>query len=727
MSDRLRNIPRWISPVPVAIAIAIAFLSFSTKAQTRASPKPDDDCLACHSQKDLKAESGRSVYVDETKHAAGAHSNLSCTDCHTNIKEFPHPTRIAKVSCATCHADEAADLPKSAHSLLGADACASCHGSAHNAQPAAGLVPQLCASCHSDEVKGFLSSVHGIAAKKGDAQAPSCQTCHGPVHKILAAQDPDSPAAKKNLPDTCGSCHSSPAFLANHQIPFAHPVEAYKLSVHGRAVAAGNQNAAACSDCHGSHEIYAPRDPRSKINHWNVPATCGACHSAIGKTYSESVHGQAVLHGVSDAPVCTDCHGEHIILAPSEAQSLVNPARVSGVTCGRCHGDERLDVRYNLPADRVPTFADSFHGLAARGGSQTVANCSSCHGVHNIFASADPRSTVNAANLAHTCGACHPGAGQRFAIGPVHVQPETRSEHPAVRAIRHIYWVLIPVAIGFMFLHHFLDFLRKLLHKERSISPADAAFRLNLHFRIAHWLTLISFPVLVVTGFALKFPESWWAQPLLVWESHFALRGTIHRVAAVVLLVSLGYHVVHLILDHRAWLIIRHMTPRLKDFRDLRDVVRYDLGLSAARPVLSEFTYVEKVEYLAYLWGTIVMATTGFVLWFNTLALRYFPKWVLDASTALHYYEAILATFSILIWHLYSVVFDPDVYPMDRVRLRHPQPDYHAEAVAQNQPPSPPSPVAPRPAQTPESSTETPASTAADTKDPQAPKKPQDE
>jgi cytochrome b subunit of formate dehydrogenase len=77
-------------------------------------------------------------------------------------------------------------------------------------------------------------------------------------------------------------------------------------------------------------------------------------------------------------------------------------------------------------------------------------------------------------------------------------------------------------------------------------------------------------------------------------------------------------------------------------------------------------TYVEKIEYWAFAWGTCVMAATGFLLWFNSFALRHFPKWVTDASTALHYYEAILATLSILIWHLYTVIFDPDVYPMDR-------------------------------------------------------------
>ena len=190
--------------------------------------------------------------------------------------------------------------------------------------------------------------------------------------------------------------------------------------------------------------------------------------------------------------------------------------------------------------------------------------------------------------------------------------------------------------------------------------------------------------MLVVTGFALKYSRSWWAQPMLMGEGHFAFRGTLHRVAAAVLLLSLGYHVVHLDLDGRDRALLRHMTPRLQDLRDLQDVLAYNLGLSNKLPVFGEFSYVEKLEYLAFLWGTLVMATSGFILWFNTLALRYFPKWVLDAATALHFYEAILATFSILIWHLYTVVFDPDIYPMDRVHLRSVVPDYHAEIVAES-------------------------------------------
>jgi cytochrome b subunit of formate dehydrogenase len=66
------------------------------------------------------------------------------------------------------------------------------------------------------------------------------------------------------------------------------------------------------------------------------------------------------------------------------------------------------------------------------------------------------------------------------------------------------------------------------------------------------------------------------------------------------------------------------------------------------------------------MWGTAVMAVTGFLLWFNSWTLRHFPTWIADVATVVHYYEAILASLSILVWHLYMVVFDPDVYPMDR-------------------------------------------------------------
>lgn len=548
-----------------------------------------------------------------------------------------------------------------------------------------------CATCHEDAVKAFARSLHATARANGDADGPSCQSCHNPVHAVVSSSHAGSPIAKPNLARTCGACHANPAFLARHTVDFAKPVEAFERSVHGRELARGNLAAPSCSSCHGSHDITRASDPSSPMHRFKVAGTCGTCHTAVRDAFLSSVHGQAGTRGVTRSPTCTDCHGEHEILAPSEPGSLVNPARVSTVTCGACHGDERLTRRFNLPADQVPTFSQSFHGLSARSGRQTVANCASCHGVHNILPSADPKSTVHPANLASTCGTCHPGAGARYALGPVHVSRASAQEHVVVRAIRWAYLLIIPLTIGLMLVHNGLDLVAKTIRGSTVAHSAATVPRMNRHFRIAHWLVQVSFIALVVTGFALKYPESWWARPFLGWEAQVPLRGWIHRIAALVMMAGLAYHVVHVAVRRQDRPFLREMLPRWQDVKDAVNMVRYNLGLTPVRPTFRAFSYGEKAEYFAFMWGTVIMGATGFLLWFENVTLRYFPLWVADAATVLHWYEAILATLAIVVWHLYAVVFDPDVYPMDRAwitgrtsaaHMQHTRPEYYAEVQA---------------------------------------------
>ena len=648
----------------------------------------------------MKSEKGKDISIRPEAHAASVHGILACRDCHTAIKEFPHPTKIAKVQCTTCHAAESASVPKSIHSILGEQACASCHGNAHEVTAAAKLAAAKCVECHEQEVSDFAASAHGRAAKADDPDAPTCSSCHGSIHEIRSSAEPGTPVAKQQMAGTCAKCHSNANFLARHKIPIAHPVEQYVNSVHGQAVAQG-MNAASCADCHGAHKVLAARDPVSTVNHWHVVQTCSACHQQIAKTYLESVHGQAMKAGLQDAPVCTDCHGEHLILPPKNPESPVSVANVSSETCGRCHGDTRLVQRHDLPADRVPSYADSYHGLAFREGSLRAANCASCHGVHNIFRSTDRRSTVNAANLPTTCGKCHAGVNAASLIGPVHVQTSTGPAHPVVRWIRQIYWVLIPLTLAFMVLHNLVDLFAKMrrgsrgsggagapgaaLTSEGALSEAGQVLRMNLWFRIAHWGVMLSFPVLVYTGFALKYPEAWWASPLLQWEQQLSFRGGLHRSAAVVLIAATFYHFVHLSVNRHDRAFLRAMLPKWRDITDLLGVFLYNLGISKTEPRFAKFNYAEKLEYWAFLWGTLVMTLSGFLLWFNNFVLRHFPKWVSDAATAVHWYEALLATFSILLWHFYMVVFDPLVYPMDLAWLtgkvpadhyRHSRPEY---------------------------------------------------
>jgi cytochrome b subunit of formate dehydrogenase len=175
---------------------------------------------------------------------------------------------------------------------------------------------------------------------------------------------------------------------------------------------------------------------------------------------------------------------------------------------------------------------------------------------------------------------------------------------------------------------------------------------------------MISFPLLAYTGFGLKYPEAWWALPVR-WEAAHGFRGTTHRIAALILLGALAWHAWHLATRPRLRADMRGLGFTRRDLTALMRALQYNLGLRATPPPGSTFSYVEKVEYWAFLWGTLIMAVTGFLLWFENVSLRLLPSWMLDVATAIHFYEAILATLAILVWHFYWVIFDPEVYPMD--------------------------------------------------------------
>lgn len=572
-----------------------------------------------------------------------------------------------EVACTDCHDTvNAAEFEATVH---GGFACADCHTGAEEVPHPEGVAAVDCASCHSEAVDALNSSIHGRPVFTEISGKPACQTCHGPIHKLVGHDDPKSLVNPGHVALVCAQCHASPEIAKRTGVRLIQPLAAYNASVHARAIHQGKA-AADCASCHGSHGILPASDPDSKVNHLKVPATCGECHAEIAKAFAASVHGQAATRGMREAPVCTDCHGEHRILAPTDPSSPVFATNLPKMTCGRCHGDLRVSEKFGMPSGVVASFEDSFHGLAGRSGNQTVANCASCHGVHNILPSSDPRSLIHKSNLEKTCGNCHPGAGTRFALGPVHINP-VEEQHAAVYWVRLIYLWIIWLTIGGMVLHNVLDMRRKVLSPiPRAIVPvAQRRPRMRLGFRVAHGLTMASFIVLAYTGFALKFPERWWARPLLAWEEQIALRGWLHRAAALVMVAAFVGHFLHLALSRDARACIRNMWPNRHDLRELRERLAWYFGRRVEMPKSPSLGYVEKAEYLALMWGTGVMALTGFLLWFENFTLRWMPKWVIDISTVVHYYEAILATLAILVWHLYFVIFDPLVYPMDTAWL----------------------------------------------------------
>jgi cytochrome b subunit of formate dehydrogenase len=172
----------------------------------------------------------------------------------------------------------------------------------------------------------------------------------------------------------------------------------------------------------------------------------------------------------------------------------------------------------------------------------------------------------------------------------------------------------------------------------------------------------VSFIILALSGFALKFPDSWVALLLGADES---IRRWSHRLAALVL-VGLGlYHLFYVMLTAAGRQLVCDLLPGRSDAEELAANTRYMAGRGRLHAPIARFGYAEKIEYWAVVWGSIIMGVTGFMIWFPVEVSRFFPRWIVDVALTIHYYEAILACLAILVWHFYHVIFDPDVYPLN--------------------------------------------------------------
>jgi cytochrome b subunit of formate dehydrogenase len=507
-----------------------------------------------------------------------------------------------------------------------------------------------CLDCHADQALTFTNasgksiSLYVDRARLAASvhRTNSCVSCHADV----TARHPDDNRAVQ--PVQCVRCHE-------------RQTESYGASVHGQALKAGRADSATCQDCHDSHDVLPPTSPVSPLYYSRQAATCGQCHEQEAKDLAESVHGKAAAAGQREAPTCTDCHFEHQI----EALKGGSPLMISEQVCSKCHASERLNTKFNLPPDRVKTFFESYHGLAAQYGSTVAANCGSCHGYHLVLPSSDPRSSINRAHLVQTCGQCHPGASEKFAQGKIHVDLAAADGGPDLATqinwwVRRIYLGLIVGVVGAMFLHNLLLFLRKTAARFRA--SARSVVRMSLAQRWQHFVLAASFIVLAITGFALKFPESWLARLM---GSSEPFRRWSHRVAGLVLLAVGGWHMVYLLSTREGRTLLRDLFPIRKDFTDALHAVLYLVGLRPHKPAIGRFGYAEKMEYWAVVWGTVIMGATGLAIWFKMDVTRFLPRWIVDVALTIHYYEAILACLAILVWHFYHVIFDPDVYPLN--------------------------------------------------------------
>jgi cytochrome b subunit of formate dehydrogenase len=226
---------------------------------------------------------------------------------------------------------------------------------------------------------------------------------------------------------------------------------------------------------------------------------------------------------------------------------------------------------------------------------------------------------------------------------------------------------------------------------EPGLIPDDEVFvRMTRNERLQHFTLIICFVLLVLTGLPLLLDPVTWLKKVFFFETSFAWRGWIHRIAGIGLIGLSMFHLLYVTATKRGRELVRALMPKFKDVTDALESFGYNLGITRwayekgmlrrffedhpywlfrQPPQYGRFNFIEKFEYLAVWWGNVVMIVSGFFLWATNLSFRLFPLWLYDIFKIIHSYEAILAFLAIIIWHLYNVHLTPDVFPMSRVWL----------------------------------------------------------
>ncbi|MDW7675640.1 MAG: cytochrome b/b6 domain-containing protein [Bacillota bacterium] len=217
--------------------------------------------------------------------------------------------------------------------------------------------------------------------------------------------------------------------------------------------------------------------------------------------------------------------------------------------------------------------------------------------------------------------------------------------------------------------------------------------RFDIQQVVQHWILALSVLMLMITGFPIKFAYSGWAPYVMDVFGGFKNMLIVHKFFGVMMIFSGVYHVIWLFIklptmNRPKWAII----PSLKDIRDAYDHARHLLGIGEM-PKYTRYSYLEKFEYFAVVWGVIIMGATGILLWFPELSAAIAPRWVMSILRVVHSFEAIVCLIAIVMGHFYAVHFNPDVFPsspvwingkISREHFHHEHPLEYDELVAEN-------------------------------------------
>ena len=179
--------------------------------------------------------------------------------------------------------------------------------------------------------------------------------------------------------------------------------------------------------------------------------------------------------------------------------------------------------------------------------------------------------------------------------------------------------------------------------------------RFPLSRRIEHIGLMLSFVTLALTGLPQKYPSSKISVFILQALGGIENLRSIHHFISILVMFAVIYHL--LVMGYKVFVLRTpwSMMLSLQDVKDAIQALLYNLGFAKAYPKMGRYTFEEKFEYWAFVWGYTIMGITGFIMWNPITATRYLPGEFVPAAKAAHGGEAVLAVLAIIVWHMYGV------------------------------------------------------------------------
>ncbi|MFI5385339.1 MAG: cytochrome b/b6 domain-containing protein [Fimbriimonadales bacterium] len=510
---------------------------------------------------------------------------------------------------------------------------------------------QACMDCHSSEIEGRRAvDLAGLA--KSPHKDKKCQDCHA---SVTGAPHTKAMLAEKAA---CGNCHTDED-------------AAYKKCSHARPDKVAGDHPT-CVNCHNKnsdpHDGHLVKD-WSRVDRVGL---CSNCHSQKDRmsrygvdtdavaSYDDSFHGKALLKfGYEKAAICTDCHGEHIVLPPSDPNAKTNRAN-GGRLCISCHPGANVNfamsganhLRLKLKEDPVLAGINIFFKALVIGVISFMLIGIALDLRTKVFGRTPPKSGKPVGVvIALSFG---------FIVAGLALAVFDRIQEASYCAMASIGLVLISFVLNLARPAH-------INHRKQKLYP-----RFGVGQRLQHFFLMVCFTTLIATGFPLHFYKADKLQAVYQFFGGLSGARVAHRTAAIGLILVFLWHTGDLLIkwaksgfSFKGWT----MLPTWQDLKDFVHLSKHHVGITEEPPRHGKFGFKQKLDYLAEYWGVPLMVVTGFVLWFPIYWGNRLPEIAISAALVAHGWEATLAFLAIITWHMYNEHFNPDSFPMSKVWL----------------------------------------------------------